>query len=88
MVMYDPYFHICYEIALENSIKPLRVLNCCHTHALISELTMVKALRPVNASSKNLAINETMVGFRGHFGAKQYAPKKHSQMGHQGVQHG
>ena len=29
--------------------------------------------------SKNLAIDETMVGFRGRFGAKQYAPEKKKQ---------
>ena len=57
-------------------------------HSLVSLQWSRPSLRPVNASSKNLAINETMVGFRGHFGAKQYAPKNHSQMGHQGVQHG
>ena len=38
--------------------------------------------------SENLAIDETMVGFCGRFGAKQYAPKKPSQMGYQGVQRG
>ena len=36
--------------------------------------------------TKNLTIDETMVGFRGCFGAKQYASKKkNGQMGHQGI---
>ncbi len=38
--------------------------------------------------SEKLAIDETMIGFHGRFGAKLYTPKKNSQMGYQVVRRG
>ena len=39
--LYDPYFHFCYELAVEtsakcSSIKPLKVHDLCYTHSLAS----------------------------------------------------
>ena len=31
--------------------------------------------------SRNLSVDETMVGFRGHYGAKQYIPTKPNKYG-------